>query len=211
MLILLLSCLFVGSRGLAFGTEWLLDPLQYRLVEELVTSAESGEEFDCNLMHRKVHANSFLHVRGKVPVSLEDVDNDGSQHTRDGLADANSHPSFIHLPIWKAEGIVPAIEEEAQLRENVAWEDSRTMGFLDVEAQSAGAETSLVGGFGALASDTRICLLGKVLEVHGIVLPVHVKHATVRSRQNCSGRVPPNAIVVSIHVKGWADNHFHDA
>ena len=48
---------------------------------------------------------------------------------------------------------------------------------LDVKAQATGTETSLEGGLRAGTSDAGLRRLGEVLEVHRVVLTVHVQNA----------------------------------
>ena len=58
---------------------------------------------------------------------------------------------------------------------------------LDVKAQATGTETSLEGGLRAGTSDAGLRRLGEVLEVHRVVLTVHVQNAWRWSGERIDG------------------------
>jgi len=85
------------------------------------------------------------------------------------------------------------------------------VGLVEVEAQAAGAEPALKGGLCALARGARVGTLHEELEVHGVVLAVHVRHAAVSGRQDAPGGVALGPVVVGVDVEGGADDDLHVA
>mmetsp|Transcript_12379 Transcript_12379/g.27449 ORF Transcript_12379/g.27449 Transcript_12379/m.27449 type:complete len:485 (-) Transcript_12379:935-2389(-) len=203
----------VGPLCIALGGEGLLHPADHRAVEVLVALPKRRQELDGHLVDRKVEPNGLLHPRSKAPVALEDIDNDPAQNTWNEFPHAHGHSLLVHplARTWQVESIVPPVEEQAELREDVLREDAGSVRFVEVETQTARAEPSLERGLGALPRDAGVSPLHVELEIDGVVLPIHVQHSTLGCREDTLLRVSVHTIVVGIDVKGGAHDHLYVA
>jgi len=115
----------VRPGGLAARAEGLLHPLHHRAVQRLVAPAEGREKLDGHLVHGEVEPHGLLHPGREALVAVEDVDDDGAQQPRHELPDADGHAVLVHAPAGagEVERIVAAVEEQAQLRQDVPGED----------------------------------------------------------------------------------------